>query len=103
MNGLKALDLGNRKGVETTHSEFFTIHQGNHTIRFGAIRRERFRNTPDGMVITETTLITRKSSFPFRPRNGVDISQGTDRWRLALVQPGETSQYFELVLESETR
>ena len=103
MNGLEALNVGLQNGIEQTHSSTFTLHAPT-PITFSAIRRQRFRNLPDGGVVVELTLICRRSAFgAVRPREGWDVSAGSERWRLAIMQPGEVAEFVELVLESEVR
>lgn len=102
MTGLEALQSAGFTLLRT-HGESFTLYATGGPVVFTAIRRQRYRNIPEtGGVATELTLLCRRDVFGIvRPLSGHEVGAAGDRWRVALIQPGEMPGWIEIVLDGD--
>lgn len=100
MNALKALqDAGNV--LLGSHGEIFTLFSWPVSTAFTGIRRQRYRPINEtGGLVAELSVLARRSDFgAVRPISGHEVGSGSERWRVALVQPGEIEGWIEIVME----
>jgi len=101
--GLDALAAG-AADVLGAMGESFVLYTSPVAKTFTAIRRSGIGEIPEGGVITRLVLDAPRSAFASIPVSGLDVGQGTTRWRLAEARiSSRYPSYIELVLDSETK